>query len=1714
MKFLNDIAVQQKITSDLLGNASTASKWLAAITLSLTGDVSGTANIDGSGNISIATTIADNSHNHIISNVDGLQTALDAKLPSSSYTAADVLAKIKTVDGLNSGLDADLVQGRNSATANTANTLVYRDASGNFSAGTITATLSGNASTATKLATARNIALSGDVSGSANFDGSGDVSIVTTVGDDSHTHDTRYYTESEINNNGIAMRFPYINANGVPSNNLGSPTLAEMALFPEQFNNKSEFYDITKLSFQTSSDRVTWTDFPVSDSVKANFLGGDAGANIQIPNGTTYFRITLRATSYVYLNALYMYWSGSGNSTKVKVYKKHDSGSYTQHTNSETQVSSWPGHLYLPFSAIPFTPSATLGTHWHEVFFEFEPTWSHASNPITLYKFQLWGGYPAGRRNLFYTDAYRNATFPANITATTFIGALTGNASTASKWATVRTITLGGDLTGSVDIDGSANVTLTATVAANSVALGTDTTGNYVAGLTQGTGISITGTAGEGWSPTVALSHLGIQSLTDPNEDRIMFWDDSAGAMKWLTLGTNLSILDNTINAAVYTASNGIVLSGTDIQHVDTSTQASVNNSGRTFIQDITLDTYGHITAITSATDADTYIGTVTSVSAGNGLDFTTISSSGAVTLGTPSTLSVSTANGVTATSHTHAITTASIATASTIVARDANGDAAFRALTNGTFASGFAGTGGRFDYGVSTSSQSTLEVDNLIIRNRISVYELLVNQIRATNGGMFVSSVGKIASATISSGTLGALDSIYILTLDANITHGFAVGDLIRARRWISTAVSYDIKMEVTAVTTTSPVTITAKLKEASAYLSALTKFAGMEFVRVGNVSDASRQGSVYLTSDDLNAPYIDIVSGVNAHTAWGTANTIKARLGNISGMTHNGSALPANTFGLWAENAYLSGSIVANSGLIAGWTIGTDAIYKDSTLYGTGITPGTTDDSVVFWAGAPYAAKDIPLYSETTPGSGIYQWNTSAPSFSITREGQLTAKGGVFSGDFMGSTSIGLNTTAGHMSIAIGHNTTADEESVVIGTESSGGSWQSIVLGPSINVGSGTISIGSGTTTTSMGSIFLGKAAGNGTLLSSSIGIGTAVFDSSASYSPNPTDPINIAIGHGSAKNLTTGAYGNIFLGTRTGSSLTNQFGNIIIGNFADAGGNNNIVLGNDYGLATGNTIVVGNASIDKAHLLANELHLTSTAASVHIKKLTGQTNQTLTIDHPSIMLGSTTTDLDIQGSQLLVEGIGGLILKNTVSGTLVLDSSSAGGIALYAKNASSIDIGTVVPTTTTIGYQGSGVGTNLSLKGNSINLYSNIEPRFVNQAITFYNNSIELGVRRITGAPVGTNRTATLPDATGTIALVRYADAASALTGATTVPANGELLIGDGTDYTRATLTAGSNISITNAAGSITIASSLPSHTHGNITNAGYIGSTANLPIITGTGGILQAGSFGTTANTFCQGNDSRLSDARTPVAHVHGNITNGGAIGTTSGLMIKTTTSGVLTTLAAGTTSQYLRGDGVWGTPPDLNYYPTTFTWTNGTTSGPTGSLSGSGMSAVSFGAIPAASGSVSGIVTTDMQVFKGMKIFKMGDSYDGVTILGRNGGADGFTVTITPSVLTDDQVVTLPNATGIVALVPIRGTSVTVLTSAWVADTTYPDYGYRASIAISGVTNTMIPHVYFNYADSVSGIYSTFADTYNGGVYIYASGIPSATVTIPLIECVR
>lgn len=76
-------------------------------------------------------------------NFANLNTEVGTKLDSATYTAADVLSKLLTVDGPASGLNADLLDGLNTSSSDTSgNTVVTRN-NGNFSAGTITATLVG-----------------------------------------------------------------------------------------------------------------------------------------------------------------------------------------------------------------------------------------------------------------------------------------------------------------------------------------------------------------------------------------------------------------------------------------------------------------------------------------------------------------------------------------------------------------------------------------------------------------------------------------------------------------------------------------------------------------------------------------------------------------------------------------------------------------------------------------------------------------------------------------------------------------------------------------------------------------------------------------------------------------------------------------------------------------------------------------------------------------------------------------------------------------------------------------------------------------------------------------------------------------------------------------------------------------------------------------------------------------------------------------------------------------------------------------------------------------------------------------------------------------------------------------------------------------------------------------------------------------------------------
>ena len=48
--------------------------------------------------------------------------------------------------------------------------------------------------------------------------------------------------------------------------------------------------------------------------------------------------------------------------------------------------------------------------------------------------------------------------------------------------------------------------------------------------------------------PTLSLSHLGIEALTDPGADRIFFWDNSASASEWLSVGNSIAITTTTLD--------------------------------------------------------------------------------------------------------------------------------------------------------------------------------------------------------------------------------------------------------------------------------------------------------------------------------------------------------------------------------------------------------------------------------------------------------------------------------------------------------------------------------------------------------------------------------------------------------------------------------------------------------------------------------------------------------------------------------------------------------------------------------------------------------------------------------------------------------------------------------------------------------------------------------------------------------------------------------------------------------------------------------------------------------------------------------------------------------------------------------------------------------------------------------------------------------------
>jgi len=213
----------------------------------------------------------------------------------------------------------------------------------------------------------------------------------------------------------------------------------------------------------------------------------------------------------------------------------------------------------------------------------------------------------------------------SSVTSTSFVGALTGNADTATsagKWTTSRTITLAGDLTGSVSIDGSAGATLTATIAANSVALGTDTTGNYMSDVSAGTGISVSHTPAEGSTATISIDST-VATLTDTQTF------------------TNKSLSDSTtyfIDETDDTKKLQFQLSG--ITTATTRTLTVPNSSGTIALTSNKLSTFASTTSTELA-------GVISDETGSGSLVFATSPTLVTPALGTPSSVTLTNATGL-----------------------------------------------------------------------------------------------------------------------------------------------------------------------------------------------------------------------------------------------------------------------------------------------------------------------------------------------------------------------------------------------------------------------------------------------------------------------------------------------------------------------------------------------------------------------------------------------------------------------------------------------------------------------------------------------------------------------------------------------------------------------------------------------------------------------------------------------------------------------------------------------------------------------------------------------------------------------------------------------------------------------------------------------------------------------------------------------------------
>lgn len=285
--------------------------------------------------------------------------------------------------------------------------------------------LTDNVASASKWATARTITLSGSVTGSVSIDGSKNVTLTTTT---SHTHN-------------------WANIEGKPSTFTPSAHTHSYITIP------------TCLSLDENSNNFSVEYAGGNNSVATKPSGVDAFGVMRLRTAGGWYGQILMSTNTA--PGIY-YRNANGLTSSIGWIKLLDSNnssvsgggnawgsSITVKINGTSKTLTIPGN---PNTDYRVTQSETTTANYRPLILGYTNVSTAGSGMTGSVTNQVY------LSNKFYVQPNTG-----NLYATTFVGALSGNASTASKWATARKITLTGSITGEVSIDGSKNVTLATT---------------------------------------------------------------------------------------------------------------------------------------------------------------------------------------------------------------------------------------------------------------------------------------------------------------------------------------------------------------------------------------------------------------------------------------------------------------------------------------------------------------------------------------------------------------------------------------------------------------------------------------------------------------------------------------------------------------------------------------------------------------------------------------------------------------------------------------------------------------------------------------------------------------------------------------------------------------------------------------------------------------------------------------------------------------------------------------------------------------------------------------------------------------------------------------------------------------------------------------------------------------------------------------------------